>query len=186
MAVFTLLHCLIFGVVLSVAPLPAAASKSVFLFCLQKACGVAIWVMGVVAEEHFPNDFSVGGTLVSNHASIFDGYYFTSRFIPVLVAKQELKEAPIIGAILKHMGTIFVDRKATNEMMDEQKSKISEFQRQSQEGDPPLLIFPEGTTTNNTSLMPFKKGTFRTSNQVASQPGPRSGRWSSNTMYGPT
>lgn len=160
LVLFILLHCLMFGVVLSVAPWPTAFSKPISLFWLQKASGLALLVMGCVFEEHFSSDFLEEGTLVSNHASLFDGYYFTSRFLPVIVAKQELKGAPLLGAILKHMGTIFVDRKATNEVMDEQKSKISEYQRQSQEGSPPLLIFPEGTTTNNTSLMSFKKGGF--------------------------
>lgn len=49
--------------------------------------------------------------IISNHSSWFDTFYLTLRFSPVsYVAKDEIKNWPVIGPISQAMSCIFVKR----------------------------------------------------------------------------
>ena len=73
------------------------------------------------------------------------------------VGKAELKKIPVLGALGTALRNIFVDRHS-------QHSKAETLEairrRVTDERFPPLLIFPEGTTTNGHCLVQFKKGAF--------------------------
>jgi len=57
--------------------------------------------------------------------------------------------------------SVFVDRAGTKEEKAAVAKQIEERQRENEEtGRPPILIFPEGSTTNNKSLIKFKRGPF--------------------------
>jgi 1-acyl-sn-glycerol-3-phosphate acyltransferase len=72
----------------------------------------------------------------------------------VFVAKKELERIPIFKSILSISGSIFVDRKNTNDAidsLDELKSDIKNTPRS-------VVVFPEGTRSNLNQLKSFKKG----------------------------
>ncbi|GLI64841.1 hypothetical protein VaNZ11_008143 [Volvox africanus] len=117
-----------------------------------------------VEERHF-------GGYVSNHCSWVDILLYMSRLFPSFVAKKDVSTLPLIGPISKSMQCLFVDREArlatprvdsgsagqgTSQLVrDRMRRKYDE-----PSAELPMLLFPEGTTTNNQYIMPFKRGAF--------------------------
>ncbi|KAL3315859.1 1-acylglycerol-3-phosphate O-acyltransferase 6 (lysophosphatidic acid acyltransferase, zeta) [Cichlidogyrus casuarinus] len=59
--------------------------------------------------------------------------------------------------LAKAIPTVWFDR---SEVLDRTRTTEKLKQHVNTEGNPPLLVFPEGTCINNTSVMKFKKGAF--------------------------
>ena len=95
---------------------------------------------------------------VANHGSYLDIFVLMSQMNPSFVAKHEVINIPIIGTVAKAMQSVFVDR-------TDAASRANTFEmmkrRACTPGFPPLLVFPEGTTTNGTSLIQFQQGNIR-------------------------
>ncbi len=96
--------------------------------------------------------------VVVNHCS-----YADSAFIAALlasphrfVAKRELASIPILGAWLRRLDTVFIERSATRETAAELASL-----RQALAAGHSVVIFPEGTFTEITGLRPFHLGAFQ-------------------------
>ena len=70
---------------------------------------------------------------------------------------------PILGRIADAMGVIWIDN-TTAEGCDEAKLIITE--KIKNKNIPPILIFPQGTTSNFKSLTAFKTGAFMTGDAV--------------------
>lgn len=99
--------------------------------------------------------------IVSNHSSGFDILYHMAASAPGFVAKKEAKYYPCIGLIAGALQTLFVERSQS----DERAGLINDLQERaryikSHPWTPPLLFFAEGTTTNGSALLSFKKGAF--------------------------
>jgi len=112
---------------------------------LVRLCGVRVRVRGL---EHFP----LGPCVVTpNHQSHFDiaallGYLpGNNRF----AAKKQLFQEPILGAVMATLGMIPIDRDDTEASIERLRAL-----RQS------IIIFPEGTRSQDGRLLPFKKGAF--------------------------
>jgi 1-acyl-sn-glycerol-3-phosphate acyltransferase len=67
-------------------------------------------------------------------------------------SKKELFDAPVLGAVMRTLGMLPVDRE------DPMKS-IELLNRAVREGHS-IIIFPEGTRSPDGALLPFKKGAF--------------------------
>ena len=94
----------------------------------------------------------------ANHCSWIDIIYFlTSPELPSFVSKASVKSFPCVGIIATAMQCIFIERTLDK---DGALKAIQRRQKILNQGFPKLLVFPEGTTTNGTGLMPFKRGGF--------------------------
>ncbi len=95
--------------------------------------------------------------ITPNHQSIMD-------FLPLLsvlplrfrwVLKKELLRIPLFGSGLISIGAVSIDRsrrgKALNEMLSASEKLRNGWS---------LLVYPEGTTTPDGLMLPFKKGPF--------------------------
>ncbi|KAG2438115.1 hypothetical protein HXX76_005724 [Chlamydomonas incerta] len=120
------------------------------------------------------------GGYVSNHCSWVDIVLYMSRLFPSFVAKKEVSKLPLIGAISKAMQCLFVDREARLAAAAAEGGKAAadaaaasggqgmaqlvkeRMERKYELGSAelPMMLFPEGTTTNNKYIMPFKRGAF--------------------------
>ncbi|GFR48524.1 hypothetical protein Agub_g10419 [Astrephomene gubernaculifera] len=110
------------------------------------------------------------GGYVSNHCSWVDIVLYMSRLFPSFVAKKEVSALPLVGPISKAMQCLFVDREArlaSDKLGDGGGQGMSQLvkdrmQRKHEGGSEelPMLLFPEGTTTNNRFMLPFKRGAF--------------------------
>ena len=66
------------------------------------------------------------------------------------------------------MGCIFISRGATQDVRNDVVGQITERQKVIEEfGEyPPIVIFPEGGTSNGACILPFKRGAFAASRPV--------------------
>jgi lysophosphatidylcholine acyltransferase/lyso-PAF acetyltransferase len=95
--------------------------------------------------------------IVSNHISFLENFFLVHAFMPAAVASRENVAMPLVGAVVRGMQCILVDRTSA----DSRKQVLNAIlERVKEPGWPQTLIFPEGTTTNGRALITFKKGAF--------------------------
>jgi len=94
--------------------------------------------------------------IVSNHVSYMDILLLmtNSDDVPGFVSKVEVKKIPIIGWYSQCWQCLYVDRTVEGGVTSLIQKRASDYRY------PPVVIFPEGTTTNGKFLIPFKTGAF--------------------------
>jgi 1-acyl-sn-glycerol-3-phosphate acyltransferase len=92
---------------------------------------------------------------VANHCSYFDIMVLGSLLEAAFVAKKEVGGWPGIGFLATLAGTVYVERRARHSrtQRDEMKAKL-DGEAQS------LILFPEGTSSDGRSVLPFKSALF--------------------------
>jgi 1-acyl-sn-glycerol-3-phosphate acyltransferase len=91
------------------------------------------------------------GLLVCNHVSFLDIMVLSSLQPVIFVSKLDVARWPIVGKIASASGTLFIER--------EKRSDVSRVNQQIQSViDAGLLVclFPEGTSSDGASVLPFK------------------------------
>ncbi|MCC2979878.1 lysophospholipid acyltransferase family protein [Sphingomonas sp. IC4-52] len=115
------------------------------------------WFLGSVARIIGARRRTVGAPLrrdvvfVSNHLSWMDIPILAGRNGSAFVAKAELRSVPLVGWLCTLNGTIFVrrdDRMAVADQINALREALTEAWA--------ITIFPEGTTGDGKSLLPFK------------------------------
>jgi len=89
--------------------------------------------------------------MVANHTSYFDILVLSGTARVSFVAKQEVNSWPFFGTMARLQETVFVER--------ERRSKTGaardEIRERLREGDA-LVLFPEGTSNDGNSVLPFR------------------------------
>lgn len=93
---------------------------------------------------------------VSNHVSWVDILALAGASGTAFVAKAELERAPVVGWLSKLNRTVFVSREDRMGVAD-QINRLKEALADNWS----VTVFPEGTTTDGQSLLPFKTAMLR-------------------------
>jgi len=124
---------------------------------------LALWgatprVEGLERLEQAPN-----AIVVCNHASYVDGLVLIAALPPriAFVAKRELVSQRFAGTLLRHLGSLFVERVDTARSLEDQRAMEASVRA----GTVPL-IFAEGTMRREPGLLPFRMGAFVAAAQV--------------------
>jgi len=104
------------------------------------------------------------GAYVANHLSYLDILVLMAARFPAFVARGATADLPLIGVISTAMGCLFVDR-AKSAGAAGVAGRVRDRMAAQAAGatgpeDQPLLLFPEGTTSNGRFLLPFRTGAF--------------------------
>lgn len=124
------------------APIDRAPWAKIYLIGLCRLLGFRLRRQGAPTTET--------ALLVSNHISWTDiavlGACVPLRFL----AKSEVAEWPVIGWIARDIGTLFIQRSAgrSKEVREQIAAALKQGHR--------VLVFPEGTTTAGTAVLPFR------------------------------
>ena len=105
--------------------------------------GVDIKITGALAH---PNVL-----VVANHVSWLDIFALHAVGPVRFIAKSEIARWPLIGRLVRGVGTLFIERarrRDTHRVTREMAAAL-------RDGDI-VAVFPEGTVTNGTRLLPFK------------------------------
>jgi 1-acyl-sn-glycerol-3-phosphate acyltransferase len=120
----------------------------------------ALWMAGVRVEvtgaDKIPTDIPV--IFMSNHQSNFD-ILALFQGIPrkfSWLAKEELFKVPVFGHSMARAGYIPLDRVASGRRALKSVEKAATLIREGRS----VVIFPEGTRTQDGELLPFKQGGF--------------------------
>lgn len=135
----------------------AAMTEKVNFWCkgIMKICNIRLHI-------HGNTETAKGVLIVSNHCGYVDILTHAATFPIRFAPKAELKNAILFGPITALSHPVWVNRKnkmqsgkCVAEFMETLEHKIS------------LLVYPEGTTGDNTTLLPFKTGPFEVAIQGA-------------------
>ena len=116
-------------------------------------CGVTVRL--VVSPSNASGEAAIrhgktGAMLVMNHVSWIDIYVVHTLRAAHFVAKAEIAGWPVIGYLTARTGTVFIERGKRRAVRDANQRVASILA----EGGF-VAVFPEGTTTDGTTLLPF-------------------------------
>ncbi|KMQ80451.1 1-acyl-sn-glycerol-3-phosphate acyltransferase [Candidatus Burkholderia pumila] len=97
-----------------------------------------------------------GVLVVGNHISWIDIYVINAWRPTPFVSKAEIRKWPVVGWLAHKLDTVFVQR----EKRSDAKRIMHELADRLVKGEK-MCVFPEGTTTDGTSLLPFHANMFQ-------------------------
>ncbi len=148
-AVATLIFVPLTWVIRDIRPIYWASRQGVRL---------ALALSGVRVEVLHPENAKRHATnlFVSNHVSNLDppALFLTLPRIAVIL-KKELSRIPLLGYVMGLGGFIYVDRKQRNSRHHALSAGVETLRKGIS-----LLIFPEGTRSETSEMLPFRPGPF--------------------------
>ncbi len=131
------------------------ANKSLKLWLIKWWCKhlLAAFNMRITAHGYIPsgNQAMTSSMVVANHISWIDIHVLNSVVPLRFIAKSEIKSWPVIGYLAKKVNVLFIDREKRQDA-----GRIVDITSRSLTDGDNLCVFPEGTTTDGTTMMPFK------------------------------
>ncbi|NQW94896.1 MAG: 1-acyl-sn-glycerol-3-phosphate acyltransferase [Polaromonas sp.] len=94
--------------------------------------------------------------LVANHMSWLDITALHAARFCRFVSKADIKKWPFIGLLASGIGTLFIERESRRDAM-----RVVHHMTASLQAGDVLGVFPEGTTTDGTGLLPFHANLFQ-------------------------
>ena len=91
------------------------------------------------------------GLLVSNHLSYVDILVLGSITPAIFVAKSEVQRWPVFGWFAKQSGCLFIERNRRSDV-----ARINQLVASRLQENLLLVIFPEGTSSDGSDVLPFK------------------------------
>jgi 1-acyl-sn-glycerol-3-phosphate acyltransferase len=112
--------------------------------------------MGIAwaSEGHPPTEGPL--LIVANHISWLDILVMNAAAPAHFVSKADVKHWPVLGLLISGAGTLFIERESRRDAM----RVVHHMAEQLQAGDI-LAVFPEGTTSDGTDLLPFHANLFQ-------------------------
>ena len=98
---------------------------------------------------------------ICNHTGFFEVLYNMSEYHAGFMSKEDVLKIPFIGRISKGVCCLYVNRenqKNRDEIFNLLQKRLNDYYNKKNLF--PLVMFPEGTTTNGKYILSFKKGTF--------------------------
>ena len=109
-------------------------------------------ILAVEARVHGDLGIRDGNVLiVANHISWLDIFVLNAVHPVRFVAKLELAAWPVVGAMIRGAGTLFVERTKWRD-----PHRVNDHVAAALAGGDVVAIFPEGTTTDGLDMLPFK------------------------------
>lgn len=115
-----------------------------FSLRVVKAMGVTMRIEGTFPER---------GVVISNHMGYLDIIVFAAQHRCVFVSKAEMADIPLLGWMTTMAGTVYVERGRGGSAF-----RAKDGLQAAADAGLPIVIFPEGTTSDGTIVLPFRSG----------------------------
>lgn len=138
-------------------------SRPLTKWTLRMGCRIQLFLHGFVHIEVVGRiPAACPPIVVSNHLSNIEILHLiTILDEPSFVTKMSNFDIPMIGRMARDiLQSVGLDRSNKSNHVTKQIVERVTNKTSSAESRPPLVIFPEGTTSNGTCLLSFKKGAF--------------------------
>ncbi len=122
-------------------------------FITQAVCRATLRIIGLRHAARGDLMHQPGG-VVANHSSWLDIFVLNAHDRVYFVSKAEVSRWPLIGWLARATGTVFIRRDPRDARL--QKRIFEDRLRTGHK----LLFFPEGTSTDSTTILPFKSTLF--------------------------
>lgn len=123
---------------------------SLFSKFFLRMLGFNIQVEGTTPQKHKNH------LVVSNHLSYLDVLIVSAHFPGCFVTSQEIRQTPFLGHITILAGCLFVERRSRH-FLKKETHNITQALRNGLN----VIIFPEGTSTNGSSVLRFRRPLFQ-------------------------
>ena len=120
---------------------------------LHESCRTGLRRLQIGVSAH--GDFPARGLLVSNHLSYLDILVYSSLSPCVFVSKKEVRRWPIFGLMACMAGTVFIDRARSSDAR-----RVNSEMHHALGLGAVVILFPEGTSSDGTSVLPFRPALF--------------------------
>jgi len=134
-----------------VSPVRRARIRNRWALDMLHLLGIHVRPLAVVPAER--------ALIVCNHISWLDIFVINSQLDAHFVCKEEVRKWPLIGWLVAATGTLFIAR-GNNAAAARTMHALSDRLRR----DERIVFFPEGTTTNGQTLLPFTTALFEAAN----------------------
>ena len=119
---------------------------------VRRWCGRLLRILNVDVRVHGCLPSEAGNVLVvANHISWLDIFALNAVQPVRFVAKSELARWPVVGRMMRGAGTLFVERTRLRDAR-----RVNGQATAALAGGDIVAVFPEGTTTDGSELLPFK------------------------------
>jgi 1-acyl-sn-glycerol-3-phosphate acyltransferase len=132
------------------------------IFCLHMVSACSRWALKgldvqvhIARRPHTPHD-DRPHFFVANHVSDIDILALASITPMVFITSAELRDLSFLGTLAKLGGSVFVERRNKFKVMEEMK-RLTQLMHDGFD----ILLFPEGTSSNGESVLPFKNTFFQ-------------------------
>lgn len=119
-----------------------------FMWTIGLPVGVRVRTHGVLSKKR-------PLMCVANHISVFELFSIPIGYGCSFVGKIDIASYPLVGWIAKKFGVVFVDRRPSHAV-----EALAAMSKQLHTASYPVVIFPEGTTTNGAYVREFKSAMF--------------------------
>lgn len=121
----------------------------------QRWAAFLIYTLGVRIDTS-TRDLPAGVLVVCNHISWLDVFILNALSPTTFVCKDDVKSWPALGTLVSHSGTLFIERGSRSAAARTAQSMATRLQQGER-----VAVFPEGTTTQGTTLLPFRAALFQ-------------------------
>jgi 1-acyl-sn-glycerol-3-phosphate acyltransferase len=120
---------------------------------LHRGCARALRRLNITVE--LGGEIPASGLIVANHLSYLDILALSALAPFVFIAKKEVRSWAIFGWMAHTAGTLFVDRERKLDT-----GRVNESVSEALSAGLPVVLFPEGTSTNGSAVLPFRPSLF--------------------------
>lgn len=120
--------------------------------------------VSLINDQNFQRRGNQGHLIIANHISYFDVCLIGAYFPAVFITSVEVSQTPGLGLITKIAGCLFVERRRKTSVVNDIDQITSLLNRGFD-----VMVFPEGTTSNGTYFLDFKKSLLESAVRSRSQ-----------------
>ncbi len=117
-------------------------------------CRLLLAVLGVAVRRSGPLPPD-GSLVVANHLSWLDILAAIATWQCTFVAKREVRHWPIVGPLGDALGVVWIERARPRDL-----ARVMPLLESALRRGRTVLLFPEGTTSDGRSVLPFRTGLF--------------------------
>lgn len=118
-------------------------------------------ILGVQLEVQGPPP-PASALIVCNHISWLDIFVINAACETHFVCKDDVRSWPVIGTLVALADTVFIARNSRSDAVRTAQALVTRLQRNER-----VAVFPEGTTTNGLTMLPFRPALFQSAIDAA-------------------
>lgn len=126
----------------------------------SRYCRTAVRIMGCQLRDFGTSGQPMRGLVVSNHLSWIDAVVLFGLRPLTFVTSTDVERAPLLGWICKRAGCLFVERRKVRAVTDD-RDKVAAAMNIGA-----MVVFPESTSSNGETVLPFKPAMFEAARQA--------------------
>lgn len=132
-----------------------------FMKSIQLTSRLALKILDVKVNAKNVSQGARGKLLIANHISYVDVLVLFSHYPALFITSVEMREVPVLGSIVKFAGCFFVERRKAKRSTETVAQELISINDKLKAGFD-VFLFPEGTSSDGSSILPFKPTFFQT------------------------